>query len=172
ASLAIDQKKDVQNVPVASIRKVQTEDPLADGSIPEILVDNADAQAVRVTGDWKLMKGGYGKDYLADTTHSATASVMYTPKISRKASYQVYSYVTHSAKISRKTDYEIDLNGKKTHKPVDFSDMKVVGQTSGEWVNLGELALSPADKLSITISNKDASGFTIADALLLVPVKQ
>lgn len=171
ASLAIDQKTSVQKVPVTAIQKIQKENPLADGSTPEILVDNTDKNQVKTAGKWSLVKGGYGPNYLADTTSSASATAVYQPQIKKKGDYQVYSYVTRSAKSSPKTEYVVDVNGKKEPKTVDFTTLKVVGQTTGEWVKLGQYQLSPTDKMAITISNKNASGFTIADAILLVPAR-
>ena len=59
ASLSIDQGVDVQDVDVARIQEILKTDPLADGSTPEILVDNDDTTAVEVRGDWTLAHDSY-----------------------------------------------------------------------------------------------------------------
>jgi len=48
----------------------------------------------------------------------------------------------------------------------------VNGQTNGEWVSLGTWQLPAGDKATVTVTNKNANGTIVADAVLLVPVKK
>jgi len=45
----------------------------------------------------------------------------------------------------------------------------VEGQTSGEWVYVGEYDFTAGSKSYIEITNRNANGIVIADAVLLVP---
>jgi hypothetical protein len=45
------------------------------------------------------------------------------------------------------------------------------GQSSGEWVSLGTYELPKGTKTSVTITNKEADGYVVADAILFVKVK-
>lgn len=169
ASLAIDKKCGVQEVSAAEIRKIRDENPLADGSIPEILVDNSDQKQVDIKGNWSLLKNGYGPDYLVDSSQSGPASVSYRPEIQKAAEYDVYTYITHHERNAKETEYTIgsDRNSKTIKVPV--GKLTIVGQTAGEWIHLGRFDLHPQEKFTVTITNRQASGRTIADAILLVP---
>ena len=49
------------------------------------------------------------------------------------------------------------------------SDIRVEGQTSGEWVPLGTFDLPAGKKSYVQVSSKDADGKVIADAIIWVP---
>ena len=54
---------------------------------------------------------------------------------------------------------------------VRTSNVKVQGQTSGEWIFLGKYKLVAGVKSSVTITNKNADGGVVADAILFKPGK-
>jgi len=61
AVFAINQRATVQGVDIKKIQQLLKANPLADGSIPEILVDNEDSAHLEIKGNWSLKKGGtYG----------------------------------------------------------------------------------------------------------------
>jgi hypothetical protein len=61
ACQAIDKNTSVQQVDISQLQSVLKNNPLADHSIPEILVDNDDQDNIIKTGDWKrVTEGGYG----------------------------------------------------------------------------------------------------------------
>ncbi|HTL09801.1 MAG TPA: hypothetical protein VL307_16120 [Chitinophagaceae bacterium] len=65
------------------------------------------------------------------------------------------------------------FDGKKwTTKMIEHAAVNVLGQTSGEWILLGEFALPKGDKACVEISNKNANGTVVADAVLFVPVNK
>ena len=49
---------------------------------------------------------------------------------------------------------------------------EAVGQTSGEWIFLGDYILPKGDKASVTLTAKNANGVVIADALLFEPLSK
>lgn len=52
------------------------------------------------------------------------------------------------------------------------ADIRVNGQTSGEWISLGKFQLKQGEKAYVEISNKNADGIVVADAILFVPDKK
>ncbi|GHU75003.1 hypothetical protein FACS189413_19670 [Bacteroidia bacterium] len=89
AGMSIDHKIAVQEIDVAQLQKNLQDNPLADGSIPEILVDNDDANQVEISGDWEISTDthrSYGLNFLTSTTKEKTLkTVKYTPNIGSAA---------------------------------------------------------------------------------------
>ena len=64
------------------------------------------------------------------------------------------------------------FDGKKiTNKIIKRSEVQVIGQTAGEWVSLGKCNFSKGKNAYVEISNKNANGIIVADAVLFVPEK-
>ncbi|MFS2185362.1 FAD-dependent oxidoreductase [Mucilaginibacter sp. Mucisp84] len=170
ACQTIDKKIAVQQVNVKEVQSLLRTDPLADGSMPEVLVDNEDSH---ITGDWKIEKsGGYGPTYLTDDSKAETAkSVRFIPEKLKKGAYRVYTYFPKVMNPAAKTYITIYDGEKATEKIINQSDLQVEGQTSGEWLPLGLYNFSEEKKAYVEISNKNADGVIVADAVLFVPVR-
>ncbi len=169
ACLAIDDKQPVQEVSVAKLNKLLRDNPLADGSTPEILTDDADGETARIHGSWqKIRYGGYGPTFLADTT-GAAASVRYTPVIKRAGTYQVYCYIPKVKKPGGSMAVTVYDGKKASKKQINTEDLRVEGQTSGEWVHIGDFPLPAGKKSYAEITGQGASGTVVADAILWVP---
>lgn len=170
AAVAIDSKVPVQQVAVKKVQQMLAANPLADNSTPEILVDNDDAAHVTLKGDWKKdWKGAYGPSlYLDDSHGSVPKSARFTPEIQQEAEYQVYSYLPKLANQATVTHVRV-FDGKQV-RPVKIEThaIKVEGQTSGEWVLLGSYRLPKGKKAYVEISNEQADGPVVADALLFI----
>jgi hypothetical protein len=172
-SIAIDEKIPVQQVDVKKIRRILKNNPLMDGSTPEILVDNEDSESIQVTGNWKIEKnGGYGPTYFSDSSSNGTLkSVKFTPEVIKDGTYNIYAYFPKSKGASNKTAISIFNDGKTIDQTIDHSNTRVEGQTSGEWISLGTHGLKKGMMAYVEISNKEADGASIADAILFVPEK-
>ncbi len=170
ACQAIDKKIAIQEVNVKEVQSLLRTDPLADGSMPEVLVDNEDSH---ITGDWKTERsGGYGPTYLTDDSKAETAkSVRFIPEKLKRGAYHVYTYFPKVMNPAAKTYITIYDGEKATEKIINQSDLQVEGQTSGEWLPLGLYNFSEEKKAYIEISNKNADGVIVADAVLFVPVR-
>ncbi|SCW44810.1 FAD-dependent oxidoreductase [Mucilaginibacter sp. NFR10] len=170
ACQAIDKRIAVQQVNVKEVQSLLRTDPLADGSMPEVLVDNEDSH---ITGGWKIEKsGGYGPTYLTDDTKAETAkSVRFIPEKLKKGAYHVYTYFPKVMNPAAKTYITIYDGEKAIEKIINQSDLQVEGQTSGEWLPLGLYNFSGEKKAYVEISNKNADGVIVADAVLFVPVR-
>ena len=173
ACLSIDNNQAVQEVTIDQLQKIIKTNPYANGRLPEIIVDNIDTSSVIIKGDWSFGKyGGFGPSYLRDTTRSSTAkSVKFIPQINKEGSYQIYTYYPKLQNGSEQTHIAI-FDGKKiTNKIIKRSEVQVIGQTAGEWVSLGKCNFSKGKNAYVEISNKNANGIIVADAVLFVPEK-
>ncbi|WP_409013262.1 FAD-dependent oxidoreductase [Dyadobacter sp. CY343] len=174
AAMAIDAKVSVQQVDAQKLIKKLAADPLANGSVQQVLVDNENENAVKVTGEWKSGKrGSYGPSLLSSNPQNkALQTVRFTPEVPKSGKYAAYYYFPKLAGLS--SHYPIIVSDGKTSKDVTLktADIEVVGQTSGEWVSLGTFDLPAGKSAFVEVSNKDADGLVLADAILLVPVSK
>ena len=170
---AIDQKLSVQKVDVAQVQALLKTNPLADGSSPEILVDNSDVLKVERNGDWTIHKyGGYGPDYfIADTVSQYPKSIRYKPEVSKKGKYELYIYYPKLKNAAQSTLVHVYDGSRIKEVLIKDAEVNVVGQTSGEWISLGTYSLDVGRKAYVEILAKGSDGAVVADALLLVPAK-
>lgn len=170
ACMAIDHGQDVQDVDVKALQKELAENPLADGSTAEILVDN-DGDGVQVQGDWeRITRGGYGSSFLRDESMGRDPkSVRFTPNLKEDGTYKVYVYFSRTPEATKQT--QVVVSDGKTEEAVTVreSDIRVEGQTSGEWVEIGTYALNSGSDVHVTVTNQGADGAVVADAVLWVP---
>ena len=180
ACMAIDQQQTIHDVDIKKVQALLKKDPLMDGSIPDILVDNDDSSSVIITGNWKRLTsemglgytGNYGPSlFMADTANASENKVTFLPLIPVTGNYRVYSYFVKTAKTSNKTNLVVNDGKKSQNVVINKSEIAIQGQTSGEWVWLGNFLLPKGKQSSVTITDKDADGAIVADAILLVHVK-
>jgi hypothetical protein len=167
AIYAIDHHTTVQKVNVKDIQKALRENPLADGRTPDIIIDDNDKKQVTTTGNWITGKNGYGPTVLvSDTTVSSIKTVIYTHSVTKPGMYKIYTY----SSAENKTPFRVDVsNGSLTKTlTIDPGETEVEGQTSGEWVSLGEYQMQ-AGQVNIKISTIHPPDKMQADAVLLVP---
>lgn len=171
ASLAFTQKKAVQDISVPALQKALKANPLADGTEPEVLVDNDDTVNVVRTGTWKRETGGYGPSYLSSRSGDS-ASVRFLATLRKTGTYTVYAYFPRTGNMADQFEVRIQIgNSSPQKKIIRKDDIRVMGQTSGEWVALGSVSSGKGDKGSVEISAAGANGTVVADAVLFVPVK-
>ncbi|MEJ7828085.1 MAG: xanthan lyase, partial [Segetibacter sp.] len=137
----------------------------------EILVDNDHASNVSITGNWTTEpKGSYGPSMLTTDGKGGTVkSIRLIPPVTKSGSYRVYAYFPKVQNATSKTVVTIFDGKAKKEKVIKESDVRVEGQTTGEWVPLGTYSLSKGRKSYVEISNKDADGVVVADAVLFIP---
>ncbi len=170
AGMAIQEGKAVQEVDVKKLQQLLQANPLMNGTTPEILVDNDDTAHVTINGEWEAVtQGAYGPSKLRSADNSVPQSVRFTPTIVKPGGYKIYYYLTTSEKPSTSTQVKI-FNGQAIKSvPVSSAELKVEGQTSGGWIDLGAYTLPAGKKGYIEITNEGANGIVIADAVLLIP---
>jgi len=171
AVLAIDKKTSVQGVDIKQLQQILKLNPLADGSLPDILVDN-DSKNIVQTGTWTKneSRNSYASSWLqADGKGAHESAVKFIPRISTNGKYKVYTYVPNTAGTATILSVKV-FDGKKTNEvAINHKDMVVEGQTSGEWVYIGEYYFMKGNRNYVAITTKNADGWVIADAVLFVP---
>ena len=175
ACLAIDRQSIIQDVDIHQIQKELTENPLADGSIPEILIDNNDAKSVILNGEWSLNRDtyrSYGPDFFVDDSKGKISkSVKYQPDIQTAGDYRIYIYYPKSDEGATCTSVTIFDGINTTEKIIHRNDIVVEGQTGGEWIDMGRFSFKTGKNASVEISNKNADNVVAADAVLFIPEK-
>ncbi len=174
ACLAIDGKVAVQQVDVKKIQAQLKTNPLADGSTPEILVDNDDANRITINGNWTRManfEGCYGPSVLVSDAPAMDDFVRFTPDIKKEGTYDVYTYIAKASGTSSHLTLLINDSEGEKNLDINMNDVKVKGQTEGEWVSLGKYHFLAGNKGYVTIFAKNAEGKVLADAVLFVPEK-
>lgn len=172
AGQAIDKYDNcVQKVDAKAILKEFRENPLADKSQPEILIDNHDTSHVQRTGEWKTeIWKAYGPDFFSDDSKGKNLkTIQYTPVIPVDNLYEIYAYFPKVQNATTQTHIDI-YDGNELHKKIiRSSDIVVEGQTSGEWVSIGQYKLTKGMDNYMRISNEEADGIVVADAVLFIP---
>ncbi|GAB4016220.1 FAD-dependent oxidoreductase [Spirosoma koreense] len=171
AVMAIDAKTSVQQVDVASLQRELTRNPLADGSTPEVLVDNDNQEAVTTTGTWttdRKCKGGYGPSYLLGGGQ-LNDRVRFTPTLTKAGTYQIYAYLPRLEKAASQLEIRVFTGKTSKSIPLKPADVVVLGQTSGEWVALGSYVLPVGKTSYVELVATQTDGPVAADAVLFVP---
>ncbi|MDQ6481694.1 FAD-dependent oxidoreductase [Dyadobacter sp. LHD-138] len=171
ASMAIDGKTSVQKVNTTILQSNIKRNPLANGSIQHVLVDNDDKANVKVTGKWTASKrGSYGPSLLAsDTTASGIMTVKFTPEIPKSGNYGTYIYLPKLKGLADIIPLKVSNGKAEKELTIKTADVVVVGQTSGEWVFIGNYDLVKGNQAFVEISNTNAKGTVFADAVMMVP---
>jgi hypothetical protein len=177
ACLAIDNGQTVQQVDVKKIQELLRNDPLLDGSVPEVLVDNDDEENVAIEGNWLRRTsepahgyvGNYGPSMLVVDLQSGKQEVRFTPEIKTAGAYTLYAYFPRIPGSSSKTHFAVFDGETSKEIFINTSEIRVEGQTSGEWVSLGDFDLPAGKEAFVAVTNKEADGAIVADAVLFVP---
>jgi len=179
ACQAIDEGKAVQDIDIKKLQTRLAQNPLMNGSLPEILIDNDDTTLVRTTGAWlRETKGGkYGTSMLLDNGRGGKKSVRFMLPQNRAGHYRVYVYNPiplggggNPDQYDRQTDKAsrvlVRLNTGKSTKNLLLDQQP----QSNDWISLGEHQLTTGTRPYLELSNEGAAGIVVADAVLFVPV--
>lgn len=172
AVLAVQEGKTVQQVDIKRLQQLLAANPLANGSEPELLVDDRDKEQVEIKGEWQYRKGdGYGPGYLAARGDSGgEKSIKFIPAVRKSGVYNVYTYMLPRLKnLSSQTLINVADESGLHPVTVRKSGIGLQGQTSGEWVFLGSFKWSKGNTGYVEITGREADGEVVADAVLLVP---
>jgi FAD dependent oxidoreductase len=172
AVMAINSNTSVQQVDVKKLHHELAINPLANGSLPEILVDNSDEANTSIKGQWKTVGGGYGINQLLDDQPGVLKSIRYTPTIPRAGAYNIYAYLAKNSNRTSQTGFVIyDGTNNKTFI-LKTSSIKELGLSSGEWIKIGTYNLRKGRDSYVEISNKNVDGVVTADAIIWDPVNK
>ena len=173
AAMAMNEGTSVQDVDVGALRRELRANPLADGSTPELLVDDGDQERVRVTGRW-TRTSPEGKFGLTALRHDGAEAgeVRFVPAVSTAAKYQVYLYWPRSETLSTRVPVVI---GHAAGIDTVVINMREPDEIHGglqhgivSWVRLGEYRFRPGGGAFVAL-RAGGNGTVYADAVLLVP---
>ena len=168
ASQAIDRKIPVQDVDVKGVRKILRENPLLDGSTPDVVVDNDAPSGVTRTGEWTAEKaGGYGRSYWRTEGKAGepAKTIRFTPTLPKTGRYDLYAYVPRRPDATAQTTFIVHDGQKTQTVTLSRDQIQVSGQTSGTWVKLGSFAFPAGQKSFAEITTEGATGAVVADAV-------
>lgn len=168
ACLAIDGGVKVQEVDVNEIQRMYVEDPLLDGTPADIIVDDASLDAPAA---WTRieMNNGYGRSYLVLNPTSQEQTLRYPFEVKSDGKYEIYTYFIRRGESSKKTELVVSDGNTQKGVVLNADEIQVLGQTSGEWVSLGEYDLQSGKPGYVEFTNKGTvTGQICADAVLLV----
>jgi hypothetical protein len=170
ACLAIDEGKAVQDIPVEKLQRLLKSDPLFNKGIPEILINNRDSLQMTTTGEWKTeTSGGYIRSFLSAAPSAENIKKAdFMPTIQRSGTYKIYSYFPKIDNPTSQTTILIHTAKYSKKLVIKRSSIKVEGQASGEWVDLGKWFLEKGQKTQVIISSEKADGNVVADSILMV----
>ena len=168
ACLAIDGGVKVQEVDVKEIQRMYVEDPLLDGTPADIIVDDASLDAP-VAWTRIEMNNGYGRSYLVLNPTSQEQTLRYPFEVKSDGKYEIYTYFIRRGESSKKTELVVSDGNTQKGVVLNADEIQVLGQTSGEWVSLGEYDLQSGKPGYVEFTNKGTvTGQICADAVLLV----
>lgn len=176
ASMAIDAAAAVQEIDVAELQRQLRENPLADGSTPEILVDDLDEAAMEITGTWERTSPE-GKFGLTALRHdgSAEAEVRFLPAVEADGTYDVYLYWPRSKDLATNVPVEIGHAGGVERLRINMREPDDIhgGLQHGivSWVKLGTFDFASDASAYLSINADGVDGSVFGDAVLFVPAK-
>ena len=166
AALSVHNEVSIQDVNYQDLQKEIRNNPLSDGSTPEILMDNGD-EGVSMSGDWKVVNTRcYGADALE--AHGEGV-VHFAPTISTPGNYAVYVYFAKLKSIGPKTSVKITSSRDEKEVTILKDTVQIIGQTSGKWVPVGNFEFETGSPAAVEIFGGRSEGTVRADAVLLVP---
>ncbi len=174
ASMAIDKHNGiVQDVDYKAINAELEARPWGDSRKPDIVVDDKDQSQFRLVGDWQLDNNSrrcYAQTrYYTNAEQEATKSAYFYPHLKNSDEYHLYYYYPKQKHPSSTINFSV-FDGKQTHEVnLDTKDLKVIGQTSGEWVYVGTFNFDKGVEPYVQITNKGTNGTIVADAIQLIP---
>ena len=184
ASMAIDAKQAVQDVPYEKLREQIIKDGqilhysgpasaesggLDPSKLKGIVVDDEDA---KLTGEWRASHTA--KSFVADgyqhdnNVRDGKCSARFEAKLTKTGKYEVrFASPPNSNRCSK---VQIDIQHAGGTKSLTVNE-KLAPPIEGLWFSIGEFEFSADRPASVTVSNKDADGYVVIDAVQFIPAK-
>jgi len=163
AGLALNKGLDmIQAVDYRTIQDIIVNDPYMDGTLPDMLVDDSNAE---LAGDWTIVrkKGNYGPSSAEGTSSGGSAKFDFNVRNSGK--YDLYTFQSKDTLYNNITCFDLS-NGENL--VVDSKEFEVVGQAAGAWRKIAEVELKKDEVFSVTVHGDGSEGIVRADALLMI----
>ncbi|MBO0948852.1 FAD-dependent oxidoreductase [Fibrella forsythiae] len=177
AAQAIDQQVSVQSINVAQLQRTLRENPLLDGSRPELLIDDDDSLRVSRRGSWQqLTKGSqYGKAALFSQDKQATVTFRATGL--KPGRYQILCYNPTRRGGGGNPDqvaHQADKASAVTVRVLDGTVNKTVlinqQKQNNDWISLGTFLFTAGTAPSVSLEVTGSTEPVVADAVLFLPI--
>ena len=159
---AINTNKSVQEVDVKKIQAKLIEDPLLNGSIPDI-IDDMDSTYIQKAGTFEKSSawmGQYGATYLVSTNADDKTIVTLVHDIKKTAQYDAYFYCPSNTK-SGKIKIQVKVKEKTFSMNLDPA------QYHGEFASIETYSFEKGQMPAISAMLANSNGILVVDALLL-----
>ncbi|MBC7568983.1 MAG: FAD-dependent oxidoreductase [Spirosoma sp.] len=180
ACQAIDEGKAIQDIDVKKLQTTLAQNPLMNGSRPEVLIDNDDTAQVAQLGTWQreTKSGKYGASSLASTV-GKSGSVQFQPAKLQPGHYAVYVY--NPARLGGGGNPDSHGDDKRsTDKAASVSVRVYTGSTvttqtidqqlkNNDWIRVGDYVFAGKTPW-VEITSANTTQPVVADAVLFVPV--
>jgi len=168
ACLAIDNNSGAHAVDVGLLNKILRENPLLDGSTPEILVDDTDTDQIERSEDWTLHKGNHYKtgSMICNQPQKDTY-FRFLPKVKTTGKYRAYYYCPYIANPDSPVELTLEILSAAGASEVVFDPR----ESATSWKDLGVYDFVQGQPASITLKGDKSSGPLLADAVILHPEK-
>lgn len=168
--LARDKGIDLQDVDAKKIQEIMTADPYLGSAEPDIVIDD-DSPLVSFDGQWKktISRTGYGPSCLS-CSEVGESSVEYKFPEGLSGTYDLYAYQQSNPALNNLYEYSIDDGNKISRTIFDVSEMRVQGQTSGEWLKIGTYSFSSGSEASmrVKVNVSEHGKKAVSDAIMLI----
>jgi len=165
AVLAIESKKNLHEIDVPRLQKLLKSNPLADGSRPEILIDNGFEGQFAAIEEHEVIKkqyGRYGKDFVKMGSKS---KAIFSTKINQGGKYMLQLYFPKRENSSEILQIVLKYGDKVTEKRI------TIDTNENDWYEFGKINFLKNQDVKVSISSLSNKEF-VADAILFVPVNR
>lgn len=172
AALCIDRGEAVQDLPYPTLKLhlLAGGQILGDEAVPDtgIIVDNADASGVTVTGAWNpssASPGFYGSNYLHDGDTGATGgkAVSFVPTLPTTEDHDVF--LRWASDPNRADNVPVDIIHAGGTNTVTVNQKT----NGGTWVLLGRFPFTAGATAGVVVRNDGTNGYVIADSVRFLP---
>lgn len=139
------------------------------GKLAGIVIDDTNAKKV---GEWthsSSTAGFVGSGYLHDSNAGqGSKSVVYTSTIKTPGKYEIR--LSYPPNPNRASNVAVTIDGAQKPQTVTVNQKKEPN-VEKVWVSLGTFEFDANATAKVTVTNKEANGYVIADCVQLLPVK-
>ena len=174
SAMALDADSPIQEVDVKALNRLLDNDPLLDGTPPDIVIDNMDSQHFEFLGSWSEVHrwmGQYGNNYLVSVPSPDETRIIIHPETNNPGTYNAYYYCPgrpNELDISTWPDgvlVKITDAGGESEVTIDIQSAE------RDFLHIGRLVIEDGGGCQLEVVADNSALPVPFDALLLVPVK-
>lgn len=166
AKEAIYKDISVQEVDWRIIAESFEKDPYLDGSVPDIIIDDADIAFPNIWTSVKIT-GGFGPTCMELSNTDDVCEIEYPFEVKTPGNYTIYIYQNNRpAKLAETIHLDVRYDDNVESVLMKQTGLKVIGQSRGAWFPVGTWHFEKNG--AVVFSNKGSEGTIRVDAVLVV----